>query len=161
MKKQSIERSETMLTYDVIQAYFACHDALTRAMESISSTDAEVQEKNKPGIEALADASKQLLAHEIGRSVVLAFAKECRLETVGDLCACRDVLLSRHADDVEDEDNLMDHFDVGPVEELGNAKSAIARVLDSFQHALPSEEARRLKLAYHGLDGVQAYFFNN
>jgi len=155
-----------MITYDVIQALFACRDALTQAKDNVASLaslpdDTEAQEKIKAGAEALESASKQLLAHEVGGSLILAFAKEYRLWTVGDLCACRDALLGRHANDEDEEDDPMAAFDVAPVEELGYAKNAIARVLESFRDALPSDESRQLKMAYHRLDGVQNYFFNN
>ena len=55
----------------------------------------------------------------------------------------------------------MTEFDTNPIEELGFAKNAIVRVIEANRDTLPSDELKRLKLAYHGLDAVQQWFYKN
>ena len=52
-------------------------------------------------------------------------------------------------------------FDTNPIEEMGLAKNTISRTLEAYQSQMPIECLVVLKLAYHGLDAVQQWFYRN
>jgi len=54
----------------------------------------------------------------------------------------------------------MPDYNFNPIEELGLAKNAVARMLESYREQLPADELERLKWSYDDLDAVQQWFWD-